>query len=240
MIQLTTNDTVLRKRQTMRMNSRIVPAGVLFSILSCPNLLAQGSSAISAANPASAADPNSESRHIADIEDRLDNVTAALAQTQQMLEKSTAEIQRLHAEIDALRAQRATGAATAEVTARSLPAKVDHPIANDSAPPKDLASLSEQVDALQAEIKQHDQIKVETASKYSLRVSGLVLFNAFSNAGVVDNIELPMFALPRTPGASHGSVGASMRQTVLGLEGVGPRLWSARSSADIIIDSFGD
>jgi len=156
-----------------------------------------------------------------------------------MLEKSTAEIQRLHAEIDALRAQRATGAATAEVTARSLPAKVDHPIANDSAPPKDLASLSEQVDALQAEIKQHDQIKVETASKYSLRVSGLVLFNAFSNAGVVDNIELPMFALPRTPGASHGSVGASMRQTVLGLEGVGPRLWSARSSADISIDFFG-
>jgi hypothetical protein len=208
-------------------------------MLSCPYLLAQASSA---ASPTTAGLPNSgssEMQHIADIEGRLNEVNASLVQTQQMLEKSVVEIQRLHAEINALRAQNPVPAATA-ADSQSLSANSDHPVVSGSAPPKDdLGALREEVEALQAEIKQHDQIKVETASKYPLRVSGLVLFNAFSNAGVVDNVELPTFALPRGDGSSHGSVGASMRQTLLALEGSGPRLGSARSSANISIDFFG-
>ena len=50
--------------------------------------------------------------------------------------------------------------------------------------------MREQQEAMQAEIKQHDQTKVETFSKYPLRLRGLILFNAFSNAGVVDNIRV--------------------------------------------------
>ena len=92
---------------------------------------------------------------------------------------------------------------------------------------------------MQAEIKQHEQIKVETVSKYPLRVTGLVLFNAFANAGVVDDAKLPTLALPRNPSSSHGSVGATLSQTLLALEATGPRLGSARSSAEVSIDFFG-
>jgi hypothetical protein len=92
---------------------------------------------------------------------------------------------------------------------------------------------------LQAEIKQHEQTKVETESKYSLRVTGLLLFNAFSNAGVVDDADLPTFAFPRTPGASHGSLSATLRQTVLGLAATGPMIGGAQSSAIINLDFFG-
>ncbi len=92
---------------------------------------------------------------------------------------------------------------------------------------------------MQAEIKQHDQTKVETFSKYPLRLSGLILFNAFSNAGVVDNTDLPTFALPRFPGASHGSSGATLQQTLLSLDATGPRIAGGRSSAEVSIDFFG-
>ena len=99
--------------------------------------------------------------------------------------------------------------------------------------------MREQQDAMQAEIKQHDQSKVETFSKYPLRLSGLILFNAFSNAGVVDNTELPTIALARFPGASHGSSGATLKQTLLTLDATGPRIAGARSSANVSIDFFG-
>jgi len=179
------------------------------------------------------------------MESRLDEVTSALSQTQQMLERSLVEIQRLRTEIDALRAQ-TPGAATAVPAAetagiQNAPAVLDHPtVAGSGTPPDDLKTLHEEVDALQSEIKQHDQTKVETASKYPLRVTGLALFNAFSNAGVVDDVELPTFALQRGPGSSHGSAGATLRQTLLALEATGPRLGSARSFADISIDFFGN
>jgi hypothetical protein len=155
-----------------------------------------------------------------------------LSQTEKMLEKSRAEIQSLHSQLDTLRAQ--TGTALPE------PAAADPQDANAGPPRREeMDAMHEQQDAMQAEIKQHDQSKVETFSKYPLRLSGLILFNAFSNAGVVDNTELPTFALPRFPGASHGSSGATLRQTLLTLDATGPRIGGARSSAELSIDFFG-
>ncbi len=189
---------------------------------------------ILSSTPALANDSSStEQQQMAAIETRLNDLNEALTQTQQLLEKSRAEIQALHSELDTLRAQ--TAATSNSNTASDPPdAKAGSP-GNE-----DLEAMREQQDAMQAEIKQHDQTKVETFSKYPLRLSGLILFNAFSNAGVVDNNELPTFALPRFPGASHGSTGATMRQTLLALDATGPRIGGARSSAELSIDFFGD
>jgi uncharacterized coiled-coil protein SlyX len=180
------------------------------------------------ANDANSADP----QRVAAIEAKLDELNDALSQTEKMLEKSRAEIQSLHSQLDTLRAQTA-GQAPETTTADPQDA--------DAGPPRreELDALREQQDAMQAEIKQHDQTKVETFSKYPLRLSGLILFNAFSNAGVVDNAELPTFALPRFPGGSHGSSGATLRQTLLTLDATGPRIGGARSSAEVSIDFFG-
>ena len=176
-----------------------------------------------AAAPATTADPNAQ--RIDDIERRLNEVTATLAQTQQALEQSLQEIQKLRAELDALHA--------AAATANPTPAPAAAPTADD------LKTLHDQQDTLQSEIKQHEQIKVETTSKYPVRITGLILFNAFANDGVVDNAELPSIALPRNPGGSHGSLGGTMRQSVLGIEATGPRLWQAHTSAQLSADFFG-
>ena len=110
---------------------------------------------------------------MAAIETKLDELNDALSQTEKMLEKSRAEIQ---ACIAAGYSARTNRDASADITvADPQNANADHR--------QELDALREQQDAMQAEIKQHDQTKVETFSKYPLRLSGLILFNAFSNAG---------------------------------------------------------
>jgi TolA-binding protein len=170
--------------------------------------------------PAVADDASSpDAQQMTAIENRLNDLSQALAQTQKLLEESRAEIQTLHSQLDALRTEKTASAAQALS--------------------QDVEAIREQQDAMQAEIKQHDQTKVETVSKYPLRLSGLILFNAFSNAGVVDDTQLPTVALPRIPGGSHGSSGANLRQTLLALDASGPRIAGARTSADLSVDFFG-
>jgi hypothetical protein len=206
-------------------------AGLAFWVLCGHSLRAQTAPA---GSPPPAAP--TESQRLAAIEDRL-------RETQAMLEKSLLEIQELRVELNALRAQPALSpsqaAAAANFPAAANPAAAPGTSASASVQ-DDLESLHESQDALQAEVKQHEQTKVETASKYPLRVSGLVLFNAYSNAGVVDDAELPTIALSRAGGSSHGSLGATLRQTLLELEATGPTLAAARSSASVSIDFFGD
>ena len=99
--------------------------------------------------------------------------------------------------------------------------------------------LQERVETLEAQVKLHDETKLESSSKYPIRISGLLLFNSFINRGTVDNIDLPSIATSPTIGSSSGSAGAGLRQTILGIEGFGPRIAGARTSADISVDFFG-
>jgi hypothetical protein len=198
-------------------------------ILAFPLLLLASVTPVTFAQAADGATA-AEQQRVAAIETKLSELNDALSQTEQMLEKSRVEIQALHAQLDALRAQSA-GTSAVGTPLDTQNGNTDHP--------QELEALREQQDAMQAEIKQHDQSKVETFSKYPLRLSGLILFNAFSNAGVVDDTDLPTIALGRFPGASHGSSGATLKQTLLALDATGPRIAGARSSADVSIDFFG-
>lgn len=169
-----------------------------------------------------------DAARLAELERRLNDVTNNLAQTQQVLEKSLAEIQQLRGQLESLRTQTASAAQQAASTQMAAVTRS-----------RDLESIREEQAAMQAEIKQHDQTKIETVSKYPVRISGLALFNVFSNAGVVDNVELPTLALPRFSGSSHGSAGATLRQTLLTIYGTGPDLAGAHSTAEISADFFG-
>jgi uncharacterized coiled-coil protein SlyX len=199
--------------------------------LAFPLLLLASFTPVSFAQAADGA-TSAEQQRVVAIETKLNELNDALSQTEKMLEKSRAEIQALHAQLDALRAQGAGASGSASVPPQDTQnAATEHP--------PQLEAMREQQDAMQAEIKQHDQSKVETFSKYPLRLSGLILFNAFSNAGVVDDIDLPAIALARFPGASHGSSGATLKQTLLTLDATGPRIAGARTSANVSIDFFG-
>jgi len=102
-----------------------------------------------------------------------------------------------------------------------------------------VTDLREEQSVQQAEIAVHEQAKVETRSRYNLKVGGLMLFNAFKNDGQVDSVDVPELALARTPGASHTSQGASVRQSLVTLDATGPQFWGARTYANVQMDFFG-
>jgi hypothetical protein len=164
------------------------------------------------------------------VEKRLQEVTALLLQTRRQLEQSRDQMNALTQEIEMMRRQMALTAAPATTSEISSSTSIADAVARQA----------EEQQVQQEEIRQHEQTKVETSSKYALRLNGLVLFNAYSNSGVVDNVNLPSIAFPREPGVSHGSVGATVRQTVLGLHGTGPTVFSAHTVADLAADFFSE
>ena len=102
-----------------------------------------------------------------------------------------------------------------------------------------LAKLEEDQQLLSAKIEDQYQTKVESGSKHRVRLSGIALLNVFSTRGAVDNLDLPNWARARGPLDSSGSFGATVRQSLLGLEVFGPEVDGAKTSADAQFDFFG-
>jgi hypothetical protein len=102
-----------------------------------------------------------------------------------------------------------------------------------------LSKLEETQQLDDQKIAEQSQTKVESASKYRLRLSGMVLFNAYSDRGSVDNQDFPELATPRSPLASDGTFGGSLRQSQIGIEGFGPTIAGARTSAEVQFDFAG-
>ena len=164
-----------------------------------------------------------------ELEQKLQTISTALAATELQLEQSQRQIQHLQEELGQVRKQ--LDVSRSAITASS--SVPDPPAAREA------DDLRERVETLEAQVKLHDQTKVESSSKYPLRLTGLILFNSFINRGAVDNFDLPSIAVPQTAGASNGGGGAGMRQTILGIEGFGPRIAGAKTSADVNLDFFG-
>ena len=102
-----------------------------------------------------------------------------------------------------------------------------------------LGQIEENQQLLADKIDEQYQTKVESASRYRMRLSGMVLFNAFANRGRVDNQDVPNIALPRGPTDTGGDFGSTFRQSQLGFEVYGPAVGGARASADLRLDFFG-
>ena len=148
-----------------------------------------------------------------------------LQQTRADLADSKRQIEELRQSLEALRKQVESGhPAEAALAAASEPT---------------VAAADQDPSFLAGKIAEMHQDKVESASKYPVKISGLVLFNSYWNKGIVDIQDLPNLALPSFPGAPSPGVGATLRQTMFGIEAHGPRLFGAQTSADAEIDFAG-
>src|SRR5262249_31089445 len=92
---------------------------------------------------------------------------------------------------------------------------------------------------LNAKVEEQYQTKVESASKYRVRVSGIVLLSLFKNRGQVDAPDFPALARKSDPTDIHSSFGGSLRQSMLGFEIFGPTVKGARISGDTQFDFAG-
>jgi hypothetical protein len=193
-----------------------IALGVLAFVLTSAPLPAQQKSD-------SAAQSGSE---MAVLEKHLDEMTARIESMRQELMDSRNEMRAMRGELEELRREvGAKNAAETDAAVAALRTSVEQ--------------LREDSDVTEAEVKQHDQTKVESASKFPVRISGSMLFTSLSNSGVSDNVDVPTVALAPQPNAPVGSLTATARQTILGLEGSGPHVGSARTSAALSVDFFG-
>ena len=161
------------------------------------------------------------------LSQRITQMQARLDAAQQQLEEYHNVLDELREQLKALQAAPAPSSSSGETAAEI--GRLQQAVGD----------LREQQSVQQSEIAVHEQSKVETRSKYNLRVGGLALFNAFSNDGAVDSVDVPAFALPRTGDVAHGSLGATVRQTLLNLDVTGPDLWGAHSYASLQTDFYG-
>jgi hypothetical protein len=189
----------------------------------------------------------------ADWNSRLEKLSVSLEETRAELAQSRTEVRELHAMVQQLIV--ASGGRAA-----ALPAPVTVPPANAGAapapePPSAAASVpagsGPEAQANPAQLTQDDweltnarideqaQDKVESRLKYRIKLSGIVLFNAFAVTGQVDNLDVPSAAVYSSTGQSGGSFGGSLRQSTIGLIGVGPEILGAKTAADVQMDFFG-
>ncbi len=153
---------------------------------------------------------------------QVQQLTEAMTRTQAQLEQSQRELEQMRSQLAELQQQMAQqGMNPVPSPAAELSAAVD--------------KVREQQAIQQTQIATHEQSKVESESKYPVKLSGLVLLSGFVNTRQVD---LP--ATPTVVMAGAGSTGATIRQTVLGLDARGPHLMNARSHADVRVDFDGD
>ena len=153
--------------------------------------------------------------------DQIQKLTDAMAKAQSQLEESQRQLEEMRRQLNLLRQQLApSSASTTPPPSPSNAAAID--------------DLRERQAMQESQIATHEQDKVETTSKYPLKITGLLLFNSFINAGAVDMAATPTTALP-----GAGSTGASIRQTILGFEAHGPHFLGAKSFADLNVDFNG-
>jgi hypothetical protein len=102
-----------------------------------------------------------------------------------------------------------------------------------------IAKLEEDQQLTAANVGEQSQTKVESGSKYRVRLSGIVLLNMFEDRGVVDNLDIPEVALAPGPLSSAGALGGSLRQSQIGIETFGPDIAGAHTSANLKFDFAG-
>ena len=194
---------------------------------------------------------------------QVDATATAIHELQQQVNELRSAMAEMRSETEQYRAENAALRHELQKTARGPLASTAGPAQSDAyqvapsatadsgptrqtAPPKTnstesleerVASLEESSQLVNSKVNDQYQTKVESASKYRVRLSGLVLLNLFNSHGATDNQDFPSFV--QGPGTGTGSFGATMRQSEIGLEVFGPTWLGAKTSGNLQADFSG-
>ena len=239
------------KSDSKRSLTICVLAGLL---LSC-SISARGqelrNAAASAASPSLEAplDVRALTEVIRGLQSEVQTLNSQVVDLRREQEHASEEARSLRQELDLMKAQ-TSPAASGSINAYAPPpaAKesaaqvIDAPSPASQSPEDRISKLEENQEALEGKINEQYQTKVESGSKYRLRLSGIMLLNLFENRGTFDNEDFPQFAESQqvnAPNASPGTFGGSLRQSQVRLQAFGPDLAGAHTSADVNLDFAG-
>jgi len=204
--------------------------------------LARAQNANAPAGPASqdsahSTDPAPVAMLLKQLQAQIDTLNAQVKDLKTQQQSAQADASAMRKELDVTKSQ---------LAALEQPAKGMEAAQVQLSPPGAPSPGEERINKLQenqqmadAKIAEQSQTKVESSSKYRLRLSGILLFNLFDNRGSVDSVDFPLLAVPSGPLLGDSSFGGSLRQSQLGVEAFGPTIAGARTSADVQFDFAG-
>ena len=175
-----------------------------------------------------------------------------------LLQQLQSQIQQLHEQVSDLKVQQQSAKAESEQLRKALDTAMSQLAAMNAKPESTEANqkaaestsaprgLQDRVERLEenqqladSKIAEQSQTKVESGSKYRLRLSGIALFNMFDNRGAVDNSDFPQLAVARGILATNSAFGGTFRQSQITIQAFGPTIAGARTSAEVDLDFAG-
>ena len=187
--------------------------------------------------------PGETASMVRDLQDQVRQLRTLVEQMRAENAESRAEMHQLRQDLQVTRAlmeKPATAASGESVTAVAGSGTSGASTSQSSTPLEErVQKLEESTSLIGSKIDEQYQTKVETASKYRARLHGIVLMNAFRNVGGSDNLDFPVYAQPVPRAFPQATLGATLRQSEIGLEIFGPNVAGARTSADVQLDFAG-
>jgi hypothetical protein len=147
------------------------------------------------------------------------------AAAQAAQETRTDETQQLRAEMASLRAE-------LEALKRIVADRAPSPQAAQS------AEKDPRIDLLQTQVAELAQSKVESTTRFPLKVFGTIHTHMFANSGEPNWMDVPNIVQPRPADGRTGSFSATLRQTRIGFTADGPEVGGARTSGVVAVDFF--
>ena len=186
------------------------------------------------------------------LQSQIQALSSQLADVRTEQQRASAEARELRHELDLVKAQ-ASPSRNGSLNSYPAPPAAKEPTgqsasASATPAPQSLAAedrisrLEENQEVMEGKINDQYQTKVESGSKYRLRLSGIALLNLYENRGTVDNQDFPALAQSeqlQAPRASAGAFGGSLRQSQIRVQAFGPDVAGARTSADVNLDFAG-
>jgi hypothetical protein len=255
----------MQTNQCSRLHFKAVAMAVLFA---CLPLLARGQNAAPVTAPVStelAADIKALVASVNRLQSQVETLNSQMSELRNAQQDALREAEQLRAELNQTREQLAAkiggasgvyeaGAATSQGASASVP-PLSSSISSASATSRRqvqttdesssgdlqqrISKLEDDQQLMNDKIVEQSQTKVESGSKYRVRLSGLVLLNTAITRGSVDNLDIPQVAVPPEAPGVAGSFSGSLRQSQIGIETFGPDIAGARTSANVKFDFAG-
>lgn len=203
---------------------------LVIALAACATSFAQTSEATSASSEARLTEA------VKQLQEQIANLQASVTELRDEAARYRAQTQELERRLDSLGGSKVGTETTASSTAP-----------NSSETPHDtattLSKLQDEFALLTGKVDDQYQTKVESGSKYRVRLSGLVMLNMFSNRGTPYSIDSPGPVVPNgtayNPLYGEGSFAGTLRQSQVGIQVFGPEWAGAKVSGDLTWDFAG-